>query len=67
MSWFADREKGIIKAYANDLMVAEIKTDQGFEFGLTPLTIGKLANGERYFKGSIDDVVILRDNAVTQS
>lgn len=55
----ADGEKGIIKAYTNGLKIAEVKSDKGFKFGPTPLTIGKLAKpDERYFKGSIDDIVI---------
>lgn len=54
-----DAEKGIIKAYANDVKAGEVKTNTGFVFGSTPLTIGKLAKGdERYFKGSIDEVTI---------
>ena len=55
----ADGEKGIIKAYANDVKAGEVKTNTGFVFGSTLLTIGKLAKiDERYFKGSIDEVTI---------
>ena len=60
----ADGERGVIRAYTNNIKVGEAKTDNNFEFGSTPLTIGKLAKvNERYFKGVIDEVVIL-DKAI---
>ncbi|MDO8125644.1 MAG: LamG domain-containing protein [Candidatus Brocadiales bacterium] len=55
----ADGEKGIVRTYVNGLRITEVRSDKGFEFGPTPLTIGKLTKAdERYFKGTIDEVVI---------
>ncbi|MDO8125639.1 MAG: LamG domain-containing protein [Candidatus Brocadiales bacterium] len=55
----ADGEKGIVRAYTSGSKVTEVRVDEGFEFGPTPLTIGKLAKADaRYFKGSIDEVII---------
>lgn len=55
----ADTESRTVKAYTNGKEAGIIATD-GFEFGDIPLTIGKLAKGdERYFKGSIDEIVII--------
>lgn len=55
----ASGDKGIVQAYANGLKIAEARSYK-FEFGSSLLTIGKLANAdERYFKGSIDEVIIL--------
>lgn len=55
----ASGDKGIVQAYANGLKIAEARSYR-FEFGSSLLTIGKLANAdERYFKGSIDEVIIL--------
>lgn len=57
----ADAEKGRVKAYSNDVIAGEVKIGKGFIFGDEPLTIGKLARGdERYFKGSIDEVMIIK-------
>ena len=54
----ASGEKGIIQAYTNGFKIDEERTDR-FEFGSSPLTIGKLVNAdERYFKGSIDEVIV---------
>ncbi|MDO8125640.1 MAG: LamG domain-containing protein [Candidatus Brocadiales bacterium] len=55
----ADGEKGIVRAYTNGSKVTEVNAEKGFEFGPTQLTIGKLAKADtRYFKGSINRVVI---------
>ena len=60
----ADGERGVIRTYTNNIKVGEAKKDTNFEFGSTSLTIGKLAKvNERYFKGGIDEVVIL-DKAI---
>ena len=53
-------EKGIIQAYTNGISAGKVTTGKGFEFGAAPLMIGKLAKSDsRYFKGAIDEVVIL--------
>lgn len=55
----ADGENGIVRVYTNGLKVTEVRSDNKFEFGHTPLTIGKLSKiNERYFKGSIDEVIV---------
>ena len=54
----ANAKKGIIQASTNYVEVYKATIGK-FEFGDTPLTIGKLAKtSERYFKGSIDEVTI---------
>lgn len=56
----ADAEQGVIRAYTNDVEAARVNIGRKFEFGAVPLTIGKLATAdERYFKGSIDEVIIM--------
>ena len=56
----ANAEKGIVQAYINGVNAGKWKTGGPFEFGAKPLSIGKLTQEDsRYFKGSIDEVVIL--------
>lgn len=56
----ADAEKGLIQAYTNGVDAGKVATGRRFEFGAVPLSIGKLARADdRYFKGRIDEVVIL--------
>lgn len=57
----ADRINGVLKAYVDDFKVGEIRTGKTFRFGSSPLTIGKLANSnERFFKGAISDLIVLK-------
>lgn len=55
----ANAEKGIVSAYINGVNVGS-RTTKSFEFNDTNLTIGKLSKiDSRYFKGSIDEIIIL--------
>ncbi len=54
-----DAAGGVLQAYVDGVRSGRVVLDKGFEFGDEPLSIGKLAKmDDRYFKGSIDEVVI---------
>lgn len=56
----ANAKKGIVQAYINGVNAGKWKTEVPFEFGAKLLSIGKLTTEDaRYFKGSIDEVIIL--------
>ena len=56
-----DAEKGYVKAYTGGREAGIVEMGR-FELGDTPLTFGKLAKSDdRYFKGTIEEVVILND------
>ena len=56
-----DAEKGYVKAYTGGKEAGIVEMGR-FELGNTPLTFGKLAkNDDRYFKGTIEEIIILND------
>lgn len=56
-----DGGNGIITAYVDDINVGKVVLGRSFEFGASPLTIGRLANIEdRYFKGAISNLAVTR-------
>ncbi len=57
----ADGKNGVLTASVDDFKVGEIQTGKMFGFGSSLLTIGKLANSnERFFKGAISDLIVLK-------
>lgn len=55
----ADTENGLISASVDGKPATWVNLSKKFQFGSTPLAIGKLAKQDtRFFKGSIDEVMI---------